>query len=282
VLLPVLMMALLTRSLRYSAPRYPNYRGVLVYNGLGIVWFVWLLCFWMGAHILSIAGFEQPNWISYLVPVFPLISGSCIFGLLDDWVGDHFAKGFRGHLRFLYRGILTTGGIKMIGIGLLSLFTALSLYWDGAQSLLHIIAATCVMALTANFLNLFDLRPGRAGKVYLLGLLLALVSLALSPLLSLAWPDICALMLAGLGPLLAVWRFDLGEEGMLGDAGANSMGAFLGFIFATALPVWLLLPLAVVLLAFNIALERVSFSDLVQDNKVLRYLDSLGRKDVVE
>jgi hypothetical protein len=282
VLVPALFMAMLTRSLRRSAPHYPNYRGVQVYNGLGIVWFVWLLSFWIGAHLLSAAGILQPNWMSYLVPIFPLVSGSCIFGLFDDWVGDKSAKGFRGHLKSFFKGILTTGGIKMVGIGLLALFTAVSLYWQGPESLPRIICATCVMALFANFINLFDLRPGRAGKVYLLGLVLATVCLVFSPLLFLAWPDIIALVLAGLGPLVAVWRFDLGEEGMLGDAGANSMGAFLGFIYATTLPVWILGILSVVLLALNLILERISFSDIVASNKVLSYLDGLGRQDVVK
>jgi hypothetical protein len=256
---------------------------VPVYNGLGVVWFIWLLCYWVGAHLLHALDLPQPWWVSYLLPVFPLVAGSCVFGILDDWVGDHSAKGFKGHLSSLFKGILTTGGIKMVGIGLLALFTAVSLFWDGdPQSLLRIIAATCVMALSANFVNLFDLRPGRAGKVYLLGLLLALLSLAFSPFAAAPWPDIVALALAGLGPLLAVWRFDLGEEGMLGDAGANSMGALLGFIFATALPLWLLVLLAAMLFAFNIALESVSFSKIVAENKVLSYLDSLGRKDIVK
>ncbi|GHU10199.1 glycosyl transferase [Betaproteobacteria bacterium] len=273
---------MLAISLDRTAPHYPNYRGVQVYNGLGIVWFVWLLFFWVGAHLLVLADIAQPLWISYLVPIFPLIAGCCIFGLLDDWVGDKTAKGFRGHLKAFGQGVITTGGLKMIGIGLLALFTSLSLYSDGPDSVLRVIFATCVIALMANFLNLFDLRPGRAGKVYILGLILGIVAVIFSSVVVFSWSNIVGLALAGLGPILAVWRFDLGEKGMLGDCGANSMGAFLGFIYATTLPLWGLVILAAVLFFANIAGERVSFSDIINRNKLLRFFDHLGRHDVLE
>src|SRR5205823_4939196 len=73
-----------------------------------------------------------------------------------------------------------------------------------------------LVALAANLLNLFDLRPGRASKVFLVG--------------------VAGLFLTGVGagslPILAatavavlVWLpLDLGEHAMLGDAGANLLG----------------------------------------------------------
>jgi len=33
-----------------------------------------------------------------------------------------------------------------------------------------------------------------------------------------------------LGPVAAVWRYDLGERAMLGDAGANAAGALAGMM----------------------------------------------------
>jgi hypothetical protein len=286
VAIPFIVMAMLVSSLKATAPRQPNYRGVPVFNGLGIVWFVWLVSFWVGAHILEACGVSQPAWITYLVPLFPLLAGSCAFGLLDDWVGDRTAKGFKGHLRALRHGRITTGGLKMIGIGALSLFTAVSLYWGsgvssaGLDALPRIVLATCVMALSANLLNLFDLRPGRAGKVYLLGLVVAVVCVAAFGVITMSGWSIAALALAGLGPLVAVWRYDLGEVGMLGDAGANSMGAFLGYLYATALPLWALLAVCIVLFVVNGLSERVSFSAIVEKVGILRILDGLGRKHI--
>ncbi|MDR0347142.1 MAG: hypothetical protein LBH56_02035 [Coriobacteriales bacterium] len=271
-------MAMLVPSLDKTAPKVGNFRGVLVYNGLGIVWFVWLISFWMGAHVLATLHIPQPAWISYLVPLFPILAGSCAFGLFDDWAGSNLTRGFKGHLKALAHGRLTTGGLKFLGIGFLSLFLAISLYYEGAASIPRVLLVTCAIALSANLMNLFDLRPGRAQKIYILGLALAVAFVALFGIVGLGLWDIVSLALAGLGPLVAVWRFDLGERGMIGDAGANSMGAFLGFLYATALPIWALVLMVAVLAAANLLSERVSFSQVIEGNKVLAALDGWGRK----
>jgi hypothetical protein len=278
VVIPFAVMAMLAPSLEKTAPKTGNFRGVMVYNGLGIVWFVWLISFWVGAHLLVTLHIAQPTWISYLIPLFPVVAGSCAFGLFDDWAGNNQTKGFKGHLKALAHGRVTTGGLKFLGIGFLSLFLAISLYYDGASSVLRVLLVACVIALSANLMNLFDLRPGRAGKIYALGLALALVAVALFGVLKLGGWDIAALALAGLGPLVAVWRFDLGEKGMLGDAGANSMGAFLGFLYATALPIWALAIVALGLAAVNLLSERFSFSKIIAGTTVLATLDEWGRK----
>ena len=145
MVIPVLAMTMLVPSLTKTAPRIRNYRGDEVFIGLGIVWFIWLVFFWVGAHSLSLLGFAQPRWVTYLLPLFPLVAGACAFGLFDDWVGDQNSKGFKGHLRALKKGILTTGGLKMIGIGLLSLFTAVSLYGGSIELLPRIILAACTI-----------------------------------------------------------------------------------------------------------------------------------------
>ncbi|MDR2587413.1 MAG: hypothetical protein LBC23_04030 [Coriobacteriales bacterium] len=278
VAIPFVIMAMLAPSLKASAPKTRNFRGVLVYNGLGIVWFVWLISFWVGAHLLATLHIDQPAWIRYLVPLFPVLAGSCAFGLFDDWAGSNLTRGFGGHLKALMRGRLTTGGLKFLGIGFLSLFLAISLYYTGAASIPRVLLVTCAIALTANLMNLFDLRPGRAQKIYLLGLALALCLIAAFGVVQLKGFDLVALALVGLGPLLAVWRFDLGEQGMIGDAGANSMGAFLGFLYATALPEWALAFVVLVLVAVNLLSERVSFSKIIEGNRVLARLDAWGRK----
>jgi hypothetical protein len=278
VVIPFAVMAMLAPSLERTAPKTGNFRGIMVYNGLGIVWFVWLISFWVGAHLLVTLHVEQPIWISYLIPLFPVVAGSCAFGLFDDWAGNSQTKGFKGHLKALAHGRITTGGLKFLGIGFLSLFLAISLYYDGATSVPRVLLVACVIALSANLMNLFDLRPGRAGKIYALGLVIALAAAALFGVVKLGGWNIVALALAGLGPLVAVWRFDLGEKGMLGDAGANSMGAFLGFLFATALPTWALAIAVLALVAVNLLSERVSFSKIIAGNTVLAALDEWGRK----
>ena len=79
------------------------------------------------------------------------------------------------------------------------------------------------------------------------------------------------------GPIVATWKLDNHEIAMLGDAGANTMGVLLGFIFSMTLPLWLLAPLAAVLLAMNLLSERFSFTKVIASVPVLRHLDALFR-----
>ena len=283
VAIPVVIMAMLEPSLDKTAPKAGNFRGVMVYNGLGVVWFVWVVSFWIADLVLMILGFGKPAWVSYIEPLFPVLAVTCAFGLFDDWAGCNKIKGFSGHLKALAKGQLTTGGLKFLGIGCLSLLLAIQLYYDGLDTIPRVLLVTCVIALNANLMNLFDLRPGRAQKIYLLILALAIattMALAAMPFVIFSMPgwDIVALALAGIGPVLAVWRFDLGEKGMIGDAGANAMGVLLGYIFATVLPIWPLFLLAVGLAAVNILSERISFTKIIAGNRFLSRLDELGRR----
>jgi hypothetical protein len=82
-----------------------------------------------------------------------------------------------------------------------------------------------------------------------------------------------------MGPVFATFRYDVGEQGMLGDAGANPMGAVAGLLIVGGLPVWGLAAYFAGVLALNLASERFSFSAAIDDNGVLRWLDGLGRKD---
>jgi UDP-GlcNAc:undecaprenyl-phosphate GlcNAc-1-phosphate transferase len=70
---------------------------------------------------------------------------------------------------------------------------------------------------------------------------------------------------------------DLGERLMLGDAGANALGAVLGVGAVLTLGPWSRVVLAVVLAALNLAAEMVSFSRVIDRVGPLRLLDRLGR-----
>jgi hypothetical protein len=181
-------------------------------------------------------------------------------------------KGLAGHLRALRAGRVSAGAVKVAGIGAAAAATALLSAGGhgargsrGAAALVDGVLTTGLVAGTANLVNLLDLRPGRAGK--------AAALVAGSTLGGPAGP----LVAGPLGATLAVLPADLGERVMLGDAGANAVGALLGLRLAqlTGRPVRAALLAAVV--ALTLASEKVSFTKVIEATPGLRELDRLGR-----
>jgi len=279
-----------------------NFRGRTVFHGLGIAWLVWA-----GAAIIGgVAGaaLNHQSVLPVLTLAGPLALVAFALGVIDDAYGSSASRGFRGHLTALLSGRLTTGGLKLVGIGAACLVVALAVAqvapWGPgdlgeSESALHLIGALAVVvvagasiALTSNFVNLTDLRPGRALKVYLVLSLAGVASTAawlggpdapeaLGVTGSQRLVDAAALAIFVLGPVLATWRYDLGERGMLGDAGANPMGAVAGILIVAGLPLWALMAFAALMLALNLVSERVSFSAVIDGNAALRRIDAIGR-----
>ncbi|HEV7527690.1 MAG TPA: hypothetical protein VGO29_02220 [Solirubrobacteraceae bacterium] len=210
-----------------------------------------------------------------IFPIAVYALGVLALGLIDDTLGEHseagrphgapVPRGWRGHGGALLRGELSTGALKAGGsLGL----ALLAMSWLGLSNGRWLLAAA-VLVLATNAFNLLDLRPGRSAKVFvLLGLGLGVGSGEARPLWALG------LFVA---PALVAGLFDLRERAMLGDTGANLLGALAGL--------WLVMTLSgtgqLVALALLIALtlygELRSISTLVERTPVLRQLDSLGR-----
>ncbi|MDF2420300.1 hypothetical protein [Trueperella pyogenes] len=182
-------------------------------------------------------------------------------GYIDDHLEDLFpakGKGFRGHLGALGEGQLTSGVLKIGVIGVGSL--AAGLLTGGRMQEKAVDAA--LIALSANVVNLLDLRPGRARKVVVAASLCALPA---SPVAQVT-----------LGAAAAGLREDLQGKKMLGDLGSNALGAHLG-VALTALPWKAKCGVLAVMLGLNAAAERVSFSRIIDANPILHKLDCLGR-----
>ena len=163
--------------------------------------------------------------------------GALGFGVLDDLRGSGKRRGLRGHLGALAHGEVTTGAVKLGGLAVTGLGAALL---DGGGPADVAINAGLI-AGGANLLNLFDLRPGRAIKVAGGTAALIAVSGALtggdSARAAGTWPARgFAAVAAPAGAALALLPEDLGERAMLGDAGANALGAALGASAARTLP----------------------------------------------
>ena len=299
VAVPVLGMRMLIPSLRLAEKaRAVNFRGRRVFYGLGIVWLLWAGCAIIGG--VAGASVEGASILPVLTLAGPLALVAFALGVVDDAYESRSDRGFKGHLGAMAHGRLTTGGVKLVGIGLASLVVAGVLRgvspWgnaggDGVAGIAIRIAITLVagaaIALSSNLLNLVDLRPGRALKTYALLSPFALASVVFGLATATEFSsragtggrvlDAVVLGLFLLGPFLAVYRFDLGEEGMLGDAGANPMGAVIGMLIVSGLPPLVLVAWAFLLFALNLASERVSFSVVIAGNSVLSWFDGLGR-----
>jgi UDP-N-acetylmuramyl pentapeptide phosphotransferase/UDP-N-acetylglucosamine-1-phosphate transferase len=215
-------------------------------------------------------------------------AGALGFGVLDDLAGSGKRRGLRGHLGALAHGEVTTGAVKLAGIGATGVGSALLMSSQPADVVIN----SGLIAAGANLLNLFDLRPGRAikvtaGSAALIGLLAAPQGGAVAPVPPPhggtarppippwpPWPP----WAAPAGAALALLPADLGERAMLGDAGANALGAMLGAAAASCLP----RPARVALLAGMVALtgasEKISFTKVIERTPPLRWLDMLGRR----
>ena len=201
-------------------------------------------------------------------------AGSAVFGAIDDLTESGSSKGLRGHLGALARGQVTTGALKIVGIGASGLAAAALLIpnrrW--AVGLTDLVISGGLIAGAANLANLLDLRPGRLLKVVLLA----------TPAMAVAGPaGLC--QAAGTGAALALLPVDLAEQGMLGDCGANAAGALLGSTLVLAtLPstsgiAWRSGVFATIV-GLTLISERVSFTAVIESTPVLREIDGWGRR----
>jgi hypothetical protein len=237
-----------------------NHAGLDVTLAEGPVAVLSLLAGLLVARLLPGGGGAVPGAVAIAA------AGSGAVGAYDDLRGSAQAKGFRGHLAALRSGTITSGTIKIAGVGVSAAAASLILggtrQAQGIGRLAEVVTDTALIAATANLTNLCDLRPGRAAKVTMV-LSAGLAGVGAAPVLGAA---------AGCLP------GDLREKSMLGDCGANALGAATGTVAAARLPPVLKLLALLAVGGLNIASERVSFTAVIDRTPALRWLDRLGRR----
>ncbi|MCI2240733.1 hypothetical protein MO973_34540 [Paenibacillus sp. TRM 82003] len=209
------------------------------------------------------------------------VLAAAVFGAVDD-LGERRgeresgARGLAGHLTALRRGRLTTGALKVLGLGATGVACAALVAPRPprrAGELADAAVGAALVAGSANLLNLLDLRPGRAAKVAVV----VAASLGTGSPGSAGALRARPLAAAGAGAAVAVLPGDLAGRSMLGDTGANALGALLG---VACLARWdragRIAALGVVT-GLTLASERVSFSRVIEASPLLRELDRLGR-----
>ncbi|HEX9774845.1 MAG TPA: hypothetical protein VGB83_04615 [Actinomycetota bacterium] len=245
-----LLGAALTRS---PIVRSRNHRGLLVPSAAGL------------APVLATAGALW--WLHGSRPGAgpgPAIAALAfgMLGLIDDVAGGSGPRGWKAHLRSIRDRRPSTGALKLTGGVVAALLIARAI----DPSVETMVVRAAALAMTANLANLLDVRPGRAGKGLLVvsALLLATGPRGGAP----------SVVVVAAG-VMAFLPFDLRERAMLGDAGANGLGAALGAVLATSTVASLVALGALVPL--HVLAERPGFTALIERSRRLDALDRWGR-----
>lgn len=274
-------LVLLRSVLEAPVFRRENYRGHELATAGGLVMAAGVL----GAEaVRSAAGALGVGSSAVVTPRRALFLlgalGFTLLGLADDLGAVGAARGFRGHLRSLREGRLSTGGLKLLGGGALALVLAgpagrLGVA-DGAirtgwPSLGWLLVDGLVIALSANLANLLDRAPGRVVKV-------GAMSFAAVAIAAACTGDVGVVSGAALvvGSAIGILPDDLGERLMVGDTGANAIGAAVGLAVVVSVVPMARVAVLVVLVVLNLTSERVSFSRVIDRVPPLRLLDRLG------
>ena len=245
-----------------------NYRGHTVYTAAGLALVMAVLLVEAGRSGLGAVGLGDEPGVNAARPlVLYAVLGFGLLGFIDDMLGGE-DRGFRGHLRALAAGRLTSGMVKLVGGAALVLVLAAS---RGFVTWQRLVADAVLIALAANLANLFDRAPGRVIKVSIAAYL---------PLAVVAGTGPVGLAVAPLvGAALGLVPEDLRERVMLGDTGANVLGGVLGLAVVLECSRTTRNGVLIGLIVLNLASEFVSFSRVIDRVPPLRWLDHLGRTE---
>lgn len=244
-----------------------NFRGRTLPTAVGVLLALAALAADAVLAVADAAGYDPDG---QLVAGMRLVTftalGFGLLGLLDDLGGAGESGGFTGHLKALASGRLTTGAIKLFGGAAVAVVVVAS---RESGSLGRLLADGALVALAANLGNLFDRAPARTTKVALLAFVTLVVAAGAEPELA----GVALVVGAAAGLVMA----DLRERLMLGDAGANVLGAALGLGVVLACSPGVRTGVLVVVALLNLASERVSFTRVINAVPPLRALDRFGR-----
>lgn len=245
-----------------------NFSGVTLPTAGGVVILLAVILVEAGRALAGAFGIgDEPALSASRAAVLVLVGGFAFLGLLDDLAGREDVRGLAGHVRALVKGELTSGGMKLIaGLGL-SLVAA-AMVSDGSGAML--VVEALVIALAANVANLFDLRPGRMAKVSITAFVVVAVAAGFGASL--------VPVAIAVGAAAALVLDDLHERVMMGDTGANALGAVIGLGIVSEFGATGVLVSFAILLGLNVLSEFVSFSKLIESVPPLRAIDMAGRR----
>ncbi len=255
-------------TLAAPAMQRPNYRGHQLATAGGVLIVIAVLVIEAGRAAFGAVGIgDTVDLTIERSEVLFAVFGFGLLGLIDDLIGDDRRTGFRGHVTALFHGEITTGFLKLFGgAGVAMVLVATPGFATGRRLLVDAV----LIALAANFFNLLDRAPGRTLKAAMIAYVPLAILLGTGPV-GLAIAPV-------MGAAFGLLGDDLRERLMLGDTGANVIGATLGLgvvLGRGEVSRWTALG---VLVVANLAAELWSFSTIIDRVPPLRWIDRLGQR----
>ena len=238
----------------------PNYKNDMIPVSMGIVFLPMII---INGIILALFTAQYKNLLYVFMFIFGMIS-MFFAGILDDIIGTREVSGLKGHFKSFFKGTLTTGGFKAIFGGFVGVLISIAI----SESIPDIIINTLIIALSTNLMNLLDLRPGRAIKVYLVIMIAIFITLT-------GYIKILPLLI--LPNVLAYFNYDLKAKAMMGDTGSNVLGISIGMIMVFGYSFNVRVSWLVFLVLIHILTEKYSLTEIIENNKILNFIDKLGR-----
>lgn len=251
----------------------PNYKNEMIPVGMGIVFLPMIIInsIILGFVTLNNIWFVSSSnynlnivWLLCLALYIFSMMAMFFAGALDDLIGNRNVSGLKGHFKSLFKGELTTGGFKALFGGFVGLVVSVCI----SSSIVDIIVNTLIIALSTNLMNLFDLRPGRAIKAYLVIMIPIYITLT-------GYTKVFPLLI--LPNVLAYFNTDLKARGMMGDTGSNVLGISIGVLMALGYGIKVRLAWLVFLILMHLITEKFSLTKILEKNRVLKFIDNLGR-----
>jgi UDP-GlcNAc:undecaprenyl-phosphate/decaprenyl-phosphate GlcNAc-1-phosphate transferase len=218
------------------------------------------------------------------LPVLFGVLGFSLLGLIDDLGASGSSRGFKGHLASILRGRPSTGALKLVGGGFVALVVAsqcngalarqvssAATFTEKAANVGWLLLNAVLIALSANVGNLFDRAPGRTIKVSTL----CFIGVAIGAVVAGNWIPLAPVAVV-LGAAVGLLIDDLREHVMLGDTGANVLGAVVAIAVVAGASATIRVLVLLLVVALNGVAELVSFSRVIEGTSLLRAADRAG------
>lgn len=260
-LLATVITAPVVEMVRRAGFVRPNFRGDPIPVGVGFIFLLAALLS-LSLDLVLLPGLMGCQAVAFVMGLAIVT----FLGLVDDTLGSREDSGLKGHFKALLAGRLTTGALKALAGGIVAINLAMLKYTNPWW----VLPDALIIALSINAINLLDLRPGRACKGFLfLAALAAIIGWNHSEMLPLALL---------LGCVIKYLPWDLKARTMMGDTGSNGLGLAVGVAAAWTFGPYPKVIYLLLLVLFHILTEKYSLTKIIANNKVLDYLDRLGRK----